>query len=565
MEPPMPWLSKVRIAPKLASVVALLLLVTGIVVAVAWQSLGRIEKSTAFMGASTERTMHAGRATANMLAYFRNVEGLTSELATEDRKKFEAAAEDELKRLISRLDRLQPMLAAEAGRRDMADIRANLARYRPFHDKARDLARSGDFAGSRKATHEGSPNSEQIRERLRAIEGRNEAWVREGSAEIAAAQSAAKLWLIGLSTIGSLIGLAAAMALILFAIVRPIAAITQAMLKVSEGDDGIQVPHLEHRDEIGQLAQALEVFKGNLIRSKQLASDREADQAVKMSRARALDDAVQAFESRVGTIVQTVSAAATELEATAGALTDSATATQSFAHGVAGASHEASSNVQSVATASEELGASVSEISRQVDEASRIASQAVTQARETNERIDALSESATSIGDVVKLITSIAEQTNLLALNATIEAARAGEAGKGFAVVATEVKNLAARTATATSEIGSQIAAMQHATGQSVAAIQQISATIGRVSEISSTIAAAVQEQGAATAEIARNVQSAAQSTEEVSANITAVSERAGEAGSASVQVLASARELAQQGAHLRSEVEHFIATVQAA
>jgi methyl-accepting chemotaxis protein len=232
---------------------------------------------------------------------------------------------------------------------------------------------------------------------------------------------------------------------------------------------------------------------------------------------------------------------------------------------VAEASEEASGNVQAAATASEELTASVGEINRQVEESKRIAGAAVQQAGLTDARINELSIAASRIGDVVKLITAIAEQTNLLALNATIEAARAGEAGRGFAVVAAEVKTLATQTGKATSEIGDQIAAMQAATRDSVAAIKEIGATIGRISEIATSISVAVTEQGAATQEIASNVLSAAHSTTQVAANIADVNRGAGETGSASVQVLTSARSLAQEGSRLRHEVDRFLATVRAA
>ena len=211
------------------------------------------------------------------------------------------------------------------------------------------------------------------------------------------------------------------------------------------------------------------------------------------------------------------------------------------------------------------MTASVNEISRQVQESSRIAGDAVNQAQKTDARINELSQAAGRIGDVVKLITAIAEQTNLLALNATIEAARAGEAGRGFAVVASEVKQLASQTAKATEEISAQIAGMQTATQDSVAAIKTIGGTIGRISEIASTIAAAVEEQGAATQEIARNVGEAAKGTAMVASNITDVNRGAGETGSASSQVLSSAQSLSSESNHLKLEVDKFLSTVRAA
>jgi methyl-accepting chemotaxis protein len=271
------------------------------------------------------------------------------------------------------------------------------------------------------------------------------------------------------------------------------------------------------------------------------------------------------FEAAVGEIVDTVSSASTELEASASTLAATAERSQDLTTVVAAASEEASTNVQSVASATEELSSSVNEISRQVQESARIASGAVDQARKTNDRVSELSKAAARIGDVVELINNIAGQTNLLALNATIEAARAGEAGRGFAVVASEVKALAEQTAKATGEIGQQITGIQAATQDSVGAIKAISGTIERLSDISSTIAAAVEEQGAATQEISRNVQQAAQGTQQVSSNITDVQRGATETGSASSQVLSAAQMLSGDSNRLKTEVARFLSTVRAA
>jgi methyl-accepting chemotaxis protein len=246
-------------------------------------------------------------------------------------------------------------------------------------------------------------------------------------------------------------------------------------------------------------------------------------------------------------------------------LTRTAETTQGLSSQVAGASEEASSNMQAVASATEELTTSVNEIGKRVRESSQIAEAAVLQAQQTDGRIGKLSRAAQEIGDVVKLITAIAEQTNLLALNATIEAARAGDAGRGFAVVASEVKSLASQTAKATDEISSHILGMQGATQESVAAIKEIGDTIGQISSIASTIASAVEQQSSATLEIARNVQNAAQGSHEVAANITQVNRGATETGSASGEVLNSAKNLSAEGTRLRAELGRFMANIRAA
>ncbi|MEZ5786049.1 MAG: methyl-accepting chemotaxis protein [Xanthobacteraceae bacterium] len=343
-------------------------------------------------------------------------------------------------------------------------------------------------------------------------------------------------------------------------------AMTAAMGRIAAGDYAVAIPGIGRSDEIGEMAAAVDVFKVNGMEKERLqAEQKAAEQRAASERKTLMNRIASEFEAAVGRIVGTVSSTSTELEAAAGTLTANAETTQNLSGVVATASEEASTNVQAVASASNELTASVDEISRQVTDSSKIANEAVTQASRTDARMTELSQAASRIGDVVKLITAIAEQTNLLALNATIEAARAGEAGKGFAVVAQEVKALAAQTAKATDEIGTQISGMQAATQDSVTAIKEIGGTIGHIAEIAATIAAAVEEQGAATQEIARNIQQAAQGTTEVASNIAEVNRGAGETGSAATQVLSSAQELAKESNRLEVEVEKFLRTVRAA
>jgi methyl-accepting chemotaxis protein len=344
-----------------------------------------------------------------------------------------------------------------------------------------------------------------------------------------------------------------------------IASIVDPMQALGKGELDAEVPHRGEKTEIGQMADALQIFKEALIAKRAADQAAAKDAEAKIERGRRVDGITRQFEQMIGDIVNNVSSASSKLEASAGQLSTTAARSQELSTTVASASEEASTNVQSVASATEELSSSVNEISRQVQESARMAGNAVDQARSTTERVGELSKAATRIGDVVELINTIAGQTNLLALNATIEAARAGEAGRGFAVVASEVKALAEQTAKATGEIGQQITGIQAATQDSVNAIKDISGTIEKLSEISSTIAAAVEEQGAATQEIARNVQQAAQGTQQVSSNVTDVQRGATETGTASSQVLAAAKTLSTDSGRLKSEVSKFLTDVRAA
>ncbi|TMJ47311.1 MAG: HAMP domain-containing protein [Alphaproteobacteria bacterium] len=350
-------------------------------------------------------------------------------------------------------------------------------------------------------------------------------------------------------------------------IIGPLSGLTSGMKELAGGNFGVVLPGLERKDEVGDMAQAVETFKVKAEEKARAEAEAKSkqDQIAAKERKAAMIKLADSFEAAVGEIVETVSSASTELEASATTLTATAERAQELTGMVAAASEEASTNVQSVASATEELSSSVNEISRQVQDSARMASDAVGQARTTTDRVSELSKAASRIGDVVELINTIAGQTNLLALNATIEAARAGEAGRGFAVVASEVKALAEQTAKATGEIGQQITGIQAATQDSVNAIREISGTIEKLSEISATVAAAVEEQGAATQEISRNVQQAAQGTQQVTSNITDVQRGAGETGSASSQVLSAAQSLSSDSNRLKLEVGKFLNSVRAA
>jgi methyl-accepting chemotaxis protein len=376
---------------------------------------------------------------------------------------------------------------------------------------------------------------------------------------------AAMTWVTIAISLGGAIAFAFATWTVFSGTLRPLAGMTRAMTRLSEGERGIEIPSLDRRDEVGEMAKALQIFKNTSEEAERLRDEqRLADLRAADLRQTNLAQIAE-LEQDVTGVVRSVAAAVEQLRQSASASSASADETSRQSTVVAAAAEQATGNVQTVASAAEELAASVREIGQQVHTATAVAAEATIQASATAEVVRSLASDASRIGQVVNLITDIASQTNLLALNATIEAARAGEAGKGFAVVATEVKTLAEQTSRATGEISSQIGAVQEATDQVVKAIETISGTIRRIDEVSAAIASSIEEQGAATGEIAQNVQQAAIGTQEVSANIVSVSHAATETGRVSAEIAQAANDLDGQANNLRDLFETFTAKLRAA
>jgi len=367
------------------------------------------------------------------------------------------------------------------------------------------------------------------------------------------------------SLLGLLLGVVLTFWIVRSGVTAPLSALGNVMEKLAGGHLEQEIPGTGRKDEVGEMARTVQVFKDNAIRVKAMEQEQEsAKLRAEAERKQAMLSMADTFEAAVMGLVKGVSAQASEMQATAESMSAGARQTSAQAATVAAAAQQATTNVQTVASAAEELSASISEISRQVAEAAKVSTTASEETIRTNVMVEGLAEAADKIGQVVSLINDIASQTNLLALNATIEAARAGDAGKGFAVVAGEVKNLANQTARATEEISSQVATVQEETRRAVGAIRGIATVIEQVRQISSGIASAVEEQGAATQEIARNVQQAAQGTQEVSVNVEGITSTASDTGSAATEVSAASGDLAKNSENLRLEVTRFLDSVRA-
>ncbi|CCE07127.1 putative methyl-accepting chemotaxis sensory transducer [Bradyrhizobium sp. STM 3843] len=373
-------------------------------------------------------------------------------------------------------------------------------------------------------------------------------------------------WLLGLSILGIAVVAGGVAWMIGRSISRPLNQLGERMRELADGRLDGEIPGLGRGDEVGAMAETVQIFKDNALRMRELEQAEAAtQQRTAAERRAAMESLATEFERSVNGIVRSVAMAAQGMQGTAQSMTTTASDATARASTVSAASQGATDKVGTVAAAAEELSSSVAEISRQVTRSSEVASKAVSDAERTNATVQALSTGAEKIGEVIGLINSIAAQTNLLALNATIEAARAGEAGKGFAVVASEVKALANQTAKATEEISAQVAAMQTSTGDAVSAISGITQTIAQMSEITNSISSSIAQQGDATREIARNIQSVAAGSNEISAHIGGVSQAAVATGKAASEVLTNARELENQSGALRQAVDGFLAKVRAA
>jgi methyl-accepting chemotaxis protein len=566
----MVWLNNFRIVWKVAIIVAILGLASFLSIGFAAVRMNQADEAFSnLVNRVDAATVAVARGSRDVESFVSLVYQLVTETSAEGSSRLLTRNTEEKKMYEERYAealRLIPEKSDELGRlhekaQAMFGTCAQVVQAVASADTPEDTAKSVELLKSQCA-----PLAEAVLQEQTKVVDDLVAYAKTTASNVSAeARSGIRLAVV-LVTLGLALSLAGAMWVCIRGLSRPIANLKVAMERLAAADLHVNVPEVDRQDEIGQMARAVEVFKTNGIEVEKLkAQQAEIEGRASKQRRQDMERLATAFEDSVGEIIQNVSAAATRMESSANSLTLTAEKTAERSSVVTSAADTASSNVKSVAASAEEMALTVQEISSRVRESAKIAGQAAAQAGQMNGGVTKLSDAAKHIGDVIDVISSIAAQTNLLALNAAIEAARAGEAGRGFAVVAAEVKSLAEQTTTATGEVSQQISSIQQATEESVSAIKEITETINLVSDISSRVAVAVEEQGAATRQIAINVQQASEGTSTVASNISDVERGAAETGTASAEMLSAAQSLSAQSQRLRSDVETFLATVRAA
>ena len=562
----MNWFLNLKISKKLSTIFASILV---LVIALGWASLSEINNiDSASNRLSDEWMPSLGLAREMQYDVQAQRTTLYQMLAARDaieQSKFASIGDDQERAILKALGGYKTLISSAEEQTIFNALATNLAAFAASRKDIVDLARRNEHQKANEiTTGKARREAVQITNDLEKLVALNVKGARTSAGLIDDRVREAWEIISGLVLTVFLFALGGAFVL-RRAIGTAVIDMTAAMSRLAHGDKTVDIPSRARKDEIGAMAEAVEVFRQNALTAERLEAEQEAARATQSRRATAIEDLARDFDTQVSNLLTDVGRGCLEMEATAQGLSASAEQTSRQSSAVAAATEQASANVQTVASAVEQLSSSIGEIGRQLDHATSTTRLAADDAGRTDTLVQGLVVNSNKIGEVINLISDIASQTNLLALNATIEAARAGEMGKGFAVVAGEVKTLANQTAKATDEISVQIRAVQEATTQVVSAIEQIVSRISEINQVSTAIASAMEEQSAAATEITRNVQQAAEGTREIAGNIEGVSQAAEETGSASQRVLSSSQTMSQDASNLKMLVESFLAGVRAA